>query len=98
MKQLPHVNIHTMSDIGYHKRNSLIISHSVETCQYIETPRNGTKTFLRAKNHNVGSEIEFTCDDDFIPVGPEYRVCQIGGDWSGGQHEDEIINECVGME
>ncbi|XP_030833847.1 sushi domain-containing protein 2 isoform X2 [Strongylocentrotus purpuratus] len=65
------------------------------TCQYIMTPKNGTKTFLREKNHLVGSELEFRCDDDFIPIGPEYRVCQSTGDWSGGAQEDDIVNECL---
>ncbi|XP_071503248.1 sushi domain-containing protein 2-like [Diadema antillarum] len=65
------------------------------TCQYIPTPMNGSKTFLREKNHNVGSEIEFKCDEDFIPIGPEYRVCQETGQWSGGAQEDEIVNECL---
>ncbi|XP_041471024.1 sushi domain-containing protein 2-like [Lytechinus variegatus] len=67
----------------------------VVTCQYIRTPKNGTKTFLRERNHKVGSELEFRCDDDFIPIGPEYRVCQPSGDWSGGAQEDDIVNECL---
>ncbi|XP_071842234.1 sushi domain-containing protein 2-like isoform X2 [Apostichopus japonicus] len=61
------------------------------TCRYFPTPKNGTKTFYRERNHNVGSEIEYSCDEDFILLGSNYRICQPNGEWTG----DAVINYCV---
>ncbi|XP_022099265.1 sushi domain-containing protein 2-like [Acanthaster planci] len=75
-------------------------SFDLITCDYLKTPKNGTKTFLRKRDHQVGSEIEFACEDNFILVGSPYRVCeppQVNqgefrqGQWSG----NEIDNTCV---
>ncbi|XP_038064903.1 protein mesh-like [Patiria miniata] len=75
-------------------------SFDLITCDYLKTPKNGTKTFLRNKNHQIGSEVEFSCEDSFILIGSPYRVCeppQVNqgefrqGQWSG----NSIDNDCI---
>ena len=40
----------------------------------------------------MGAEIEFDCDDDFILIGSQHRICEPDGEWTG----DDIDNDCIG--
>ncbi|XP_033096788.1 sushi domain-containing protein 2-like [Anneissia japonica] len=77
---------------GYdHYMQNQNASVDLVVCEYIPTPINGTKTFFRERNYLVGSEIEFECDDDFVLVGTQYRVCEGSGEWTG----DDLQNDCI---
>ena len=64
----------------------------VVACPYIATPRNGTKNYQTEQENNlVGAHIIFECDEGTTLTGPEERICQENGEWTG-----EGDNDCVG--
>ena len=70
----------------------LITYLAVTSCPFIPTPRNGTKTYqTEQENTLVGAHIVFGCEEGLTLTGPEERICQENGDWTG-----EGDNDCVG--
>ncbi|XP_072396415.1 uncharacterized protein [Diabrotica undecimpunctata] len=60
------------SDTDCGMRLNYICQHQPKACGRPEQPPNST---MVAPNFNVGSTIEYTCDDGHLLVGPTSRVC-----------------------
>ncbi|CAI5781939.1 fibulinfibulin-7-like [Podarcis lilfordi] len=63
-----------------------------ESCTPLPAPLNGRRL---GKRTSVGHEVHFVCDDGFLLVGAETRVCQENHKWSGQQPVCKGINECA---
>ena len=49
-------------------------------CPDLSPPENGSVVFGK----HVGELAKYRCDDGFVLVGAESRLCQANGEWSGG--------------
>ncbi|XP_072048399.1 sushi domain-containing protein 2-like [Amphiura filiformis] len=68
-------------------------------CPYIATPRNGTKNYqTEQENTLVGAHIIFECAEGFTLTGPEERLCQENGEWTGEGDNDCVATGCNPLE